>query len=197
MNECLIYDFEFLGLTPRDNIVVCGATLDFSESEFLSDTPYEYDELVKRCKFWKFDIMEQKKKYGLTAEPATMDWWKEQGEQMLKFLKPMKMDISIADFRSKLLECYDQGNINKTFTRGEMDLDFMKNMMYITNQQFPFHWRSPRDVRSYVDGMIIGTELENNFMPEGLEEKYIAHDPRHDIALDVMRMQTCFRSLLL
>jgi hypothetical protein len=38
--------------------------------------------------------------------------------------------------------------------------------------------------------MAWGAGLSNGFVPEGLEEQFVAHDPQHDIVMDVMRLQT-------
>ena len=35
-----------------------------------------------------------------------------------------------------------------------------------------------------------GIDLRNGFIPEGLESVFVAHDPQHDIVMDVMRLQT-------
>ena len=44
-----------------------------------------------------------------------------------------------------------------------------------------------------LDGMCWGSSLDNKFIPKEYEEKFVHHDPRHDIVMDVMRMQTVAR----
>jgi hypothetical protein len=46
-----------------------------------------------------------------------------------------------------------------------------------------------------IEGMSWGTDMDNGYIPEGLAAKFIAHDPRHDIVMDVMRMQELARAL--
>jgi hypothetical protein len=48
-----------------------------------------------------------------------------------------------------------------------------------------------------IDGMLLGSNMNNKFIPEGLETEFVAHDPRHDIAMDVMRMQVLTRAIVL
>jgi hypothetical protein len=73
---------------------------------------------------------------------------------------------------------------------------FLENIMRQTNKPDPFSWRRIRDTRSLIEGMAWGvSEFDNGFIPEGLLTKFVAHDPRHDIAMDVMRIQTLARAL--
>jgi hypothetical protein len=44
--------------------------------------------------------------------------------------------------------------------------------------------------------MTYGHKIKNNFIPEGLEDKFIAHNPIHDIAMDIMRFQYLARVLI-
>ena len=60
----------------------------------------------------------------------------------------------------------------------------------------PHPWWVTRDTRSTIDGMAWGEDINNKFIPEGLEEKFIAHDPAHDIVMDVMRIQYLSRILV-
>ena len=59
----------------------------------------------------------------------------------------------------------------------------------------PYPWWIIRDTRSMLDGMLWGSGIDNKFIPDGLEEKFVHHDPRHDIVMDVMRMQTVASAL--
>ena len=47
-----------------------------------------------------------------------------------------------------------------------------------------------------IEGMSFGMKLDNGFTPSGLENQFIKHDPRHDIAMDVMRMQLLAQAIL-
>jgi len=58
------------------------------------------------------------------------------------------------------------------------------------------HWRIIRDTRSMIEGMSYGMDIKNDFMPSALESKFVKHDPRHDIVMDVMRMQLLARAIL-
>jgi hypothetical protein len=60
----------------------------------------------------------------------------------------------------------------------------------------PFHWKTVRDTRSMIEGMAFGMEIDNGFEIKEVGDKFVKHDPRHDIALDVLRMQTLARLIL-
>jgi hypothetical protein len=64
-----------------------------------------------------------------------------------------------------------------------------------SNKVNPMHWGSIRDTRSFIDGLAYGSKLNNKFIPEGLQSKFVEHDPCHDIVMDVMRMQTLIQAV--
>ena len=50
-----------------------------------------------------------------------------------------------------------------------------------------------RDTRSYIEGAF-GFDFDNKFLPDkDCEEKFVAHDSRHDIAVDLLRLQTILK----
>jgi hypothetical protein len=164
--------------------------LSYTESRFTSD-PYTYEELLSNCKTIKFNVEEQVNTYNRTISKETVAWWKEQNKEAQKQLAPSSEDISIRYLHQFLIDNIDLKNHKKAFTRGNtFDPIFMDSLLKESGQVNPMHWGSIRDTRSYIEGMSFGSKLNNNYMPEGLKDKFIAHDPCHDIALDVMRMQT-------
>ena len=190
MNECVIYDFETLSQDQNKGVVLSLALLSYSETRFASN-PYTYEELLSNCKTIKFDVAEQVNTYNRTISKETLGWWKEQNKEAQKQLAPSSEDISIRYLHQFLIDNIDLKNHKKAFTRGNtFDPIFMDSLLKESGQVNPMHWGSIRDTRSYIEGMSFGSKLNNNYMPEGLKEKFIAHDPCHDIALDVMRMQT-------
>lgn len=190
MNECVIYDFETLSQDQNKGVVISLALLSYTESRFASN-PYTYEELLSNCKTIKFNVKEQVNKYGRTISKETLGWWKEQNKQAQKQLAPSSSDVSIDLIYDFLTENVDLKNHKKAFTRGNtFDPIFLDSLLKECGRVNPMHWGSIRDTRSYIEGMSFGSKLNNNYMPEGLQEKFIAHDPCHDISLDVMRMQT-------
>ena len=59
----------------------------------------------------------------------------------------------------------------------------------------PYKWWDIRDTISFIEGLSYGADIKNNFIPDDLKEAFVAHDPRHDVAMDVMRMQTLIEAL--
>ena len=64
---------------------------------------------------------------------------------------------------------------------------------YDKNEAYKFY--QFRDTRSTIDALSWGHNLNNSFIPDGLEEHFVAHDPKHDIAMDVMRIQTLVKAI--
>jgi hypothetical protein len=195
MNECVIYDFETLSQDQNKGVVISLAILSYSESRFVSN-PYTYEELLDNCKKIKFNVAEQVNKYNRTISKETLGWWKAQNKEAQKQLAPSSEDVSIDLLYDFLVENIDLKNHKKAFTRGNtFDPIFMDSLLKENNRVNPMHWGSIRDTRSYIEGLAFGSTLSNKFIPDGLNEKFIPHDPSHDIVMDVMRMQTLIQAV--
>ena len=196
MNECVIYDFETLGQNQKDSVVLSFAMLSFSEKRYLED-PYTYDELVDSCKYIKFDVDEQVTKFHRLISLETLEWWNSQGEKAKKQMRPSKYDKSIVEFYEFIVNNCECPKIKKSYTRGNtFDPMFLQYLMADTGHQDPFHWRTIRDTRSTIEGMSFGMDLDNGFTPGELVSKFVKHDPCHDVAMDVMRMQLLAQAIL-
>jgi hypothetical protein len=195
MNECVIYDFETLSQDQNKGVVISLAILSYSESRFVSN-PYTYEELLDNCKKIKFNVAEQVNKYNRTISKETLGWWKAQNKEAQKQLAPSSEDVSIDLLYDFLIENIDLKNHKKAFTRGNtFDPIFMDSLLKENNRVNPMHWGSIRDTRSYIEGLAFGSTLSNKFIPDGLNEKFVPHDPSHDIVMDVMRMQTLIQAV--
>jgi hypothetical protein len=195
MNECVIYDFETLSQDQNKGVVISLAILSYSESRFVSN-PYTYEELLDNCKKIKFNVAEQVNKYNRTISKETLGWWKAQNKEAQKQLAPSNEDVSIDLLYDFLIENIDLKNHKKAFTRGNtFDPIFMDSLLKENNRVNPMHWGSIRDTRSYIEGLAFGSTLSNKFIPDGLNEKFVPHDPSHDIVMDVMRMQTLIQAV--
>ena len=194
--ECVIYDFETLSQDQRRGVVTSFAILNFSETRYI-ENPYTFEELVDSCKYIKFDVEDQVTNFNRIMSKETIQWWNEQGEEAKKQIKPSPEDVSIASFYSWIQSNIDCANIKKSYTRGNMfDPMFLQYLMAQTAHPDPFHWGTVRDTRSMIDGMAYGMKLDNKFMPGDLKDKFVKHDPRHDIAMDVMRMQLLAQAIM-
>ena len=190
MNECVIYDFETLSQDQRNGVVSSFALLNFSESRYI-DNPYTYEELVDACKYIKFDVEEQITVYRRRIDKATVDWWHEQGPEARKQIKPSDEDVSISKLYDFLVGNIDLKNHKKAYTRGNtFDPVFLQSVLASCGKIDPMHWRTIRDTRSMIEGMAYGIAIDNGFEIKELKDKFVKHNPCHDIAMDVMRMQT-------
>jgi hypothetical protein len=185
-----IYDFETLSQDVFNGTVVSLAALVFDENRFISDEPYEFFELVDMCKFIKFDVEEQVKVYGRKISTDTLKWWKENGGEAIHSLKPSDEDRSISELYSFLYNEVGFMNCSRVYTRGNtFDPIFLQSILNHFGQTTPYPWWTIRDTRSLIDGMTYGSKINNKFIPPEVEEYFIAHNPKHDIACDVMRIQ--------
>ena len=196
MNECVIFDFETLSQDQRHGVVTAFAILSFSEDRYIKN-PYTYEELLGEAKYIKFDVAEQVAKYNRTMSKDTLDWWAGQSEAARVHIKPSKDDVSIDKLYQFIVSNCDIANNKKFYTRGNtFDPIFLDGLMIDTGNPSPFHWGRVRDTRSMIEGMSFGMNLKNSFMPGELESKFVKHDPCHDIAMDVMRMQLLAQAIL-
>lgn len=190
----LIYDFETLG--PADTgAVVSMAILKFDESRY-TEEPYTYDELLYQTDFIKFNVEEQVKQHGRIIDKSTLAWWQKKSPEAREQLKPSAQDRSIQDLWTFFIEYLDEEKLAKVYTRGNgFDPIVLETVLNHFGKAMPYPWWIIRDTRSMLDGMLWGTDIDNKFIPAGLEEKFVHHDPRHDIVMDVMRMQTVASAL--
>lgn len=199
MNECVIYDFETLNQNQQNGVVVSFAIICFSEKRYTED-PYTYEELLELCHYIKFDVEDQVKNWNRKICKNTLQWWNDQGAVAKKQLKPSKDDVSIDtlyDFIQDITDHKSKNNIKKAYTRGNtFDPVFLQYLMAQMSKPDPFHWGATRDTRSMIEGMSFGMNVTNSYIPGDLVSKFVKHDPRHDIAMDVMRMQYLARAIL-
>lgn len=199
MTNCVIYDFETLGQDVTSCPVLSFAVLDFDEDKFISDVPYDYKELVDRSFYIKFNVKDQLRRYKRIIEKDSLLWWEKKSKESRQVLKPSPEDKQIEYLFDFINRQYGGNKIDKTFTRGNaFDPILLQSLMKAIGKYDPFPWWSIRDTRSFIEGMLMGTtDVDNKFIPEGLESDFVAHDPRHDIAMDVMRMQVLTRAIIL
>lgn len=189
MNECVIYDFETLSQDTQKGVVTSFALLPFSEKRYISN-PYTYKELLENCVYIKFNVEEQVRTFKRVIDKSTIDWWAAQGPEAKKQITPMESDVSILDLYKFICDNIDLKNHKKAYTRGNtFDPILLDSILEECDRKNPMHWGSIRDTRSMIEGMSFGMDLKNGFMPSDLAAKFVKHDPRHDIAMDVMRMQ--------
>jgi hypothetical protein len=189
--KSIVYDYETFGQNPHNAAVVGLASLEFDESRFL-ENPYTYEELLNLVKYFKFDVAEQVK-MGRVIEKSSLDWWKELPKEVRDNMIPSSDDISIRTLPDIFNELGLQ-DCDRVYTRGNnFDPVITRTIYDYLGVSENYKWWTLRDTRSLFDGMTYGHNIKNTFIPEGLEDKFKAHDPKHDVAMDVMRFQYLVR----
>ena len=194
LDTCTIYDFETLSQNAFDGVVISFAMLNYDPARF-EKNPYTYQELLDKCHYMKFDVADQVKTYNRKIQKETVEWWSRQNKEAQKKIGPRSDDKSIADLYDFFVinRCT---NLKAVYTRrNTFDPVFMTSLMKATGNPEPYDWWSVRDTISYIEGLSYGIEIDTGFIPEGLSEYFVKHDPCHDISMDVMRLQTLVQAL--
>ena len=188
--KSLIYDFETLGTNAGESVVVSLAALVFDTDNFLNPG-YSYEYLLEEAQAVKFDVVDQVTEHGRKIDPSTLKWWGEQSAEAQKQLKPLPTDMPISGLFDWITSVGDPSEIKRVYTRGNtFDPLFLESVLANSGQRDPYPFYILRDTRSTIEGMtLFDKEIKNGFMVPGLEDKFVAHDAKHDVAMDVMRLQ--------
>ena len=191
----VIYDFETMSQNALNGAVVCIAAIEYDEKRFISN-PYTYKELVDMSQYRKFDIKEQLEKYNRKIQKEALEWWKKQKPEVLQLIQPSSEDVSITELYPFLIDEMHMATASKVFTRGNtFDPIIVRTIFEELGLKDPTPYWSIRDVRSFIEGFTFGTDIFHAFVPKDAENDFIAHDPRHDVAMDVYRMQFLIRTM--
>jgi len=191
----VIYDYETLSAKVESVPVVTLATLKFDQERFKVD-PYTFPELVESCTLYKFNVAEQVEKYRRVIDKETLDWWQKVPKDIRDAqLKPSAEDLSVNQIPSIFAQLVDKKTT--IWTRGNTFDPVITDIYFrqLEDYNYPYNWWNIRDTRSFIDGLTYGSDISNSFIPDDLKDKFDAHEPRHDIAMDVMRMQYIIRLL--
>jgi len=194
IDTCTIFDFETLSQDPTDGAVISMAMLNFDPNRF-ENNPYTYQELLDKCNYIKFDVADQVKSYNRKIQKSTVQWWSEQNKEAQAKIAPKPDDKSIAELY-KFFVVNKSTNLEKIYTRrNTFDPIFMSSLMKATGNPDPYDWWLVRDTISYIEGISYGANIDTGFIPSGLEEHFVKHDPSHDISMDVMRIQSLVQAI--
>lgn len=194
IDTCTIYDFETMSQEPSDGVVISFAMLNYDPNRFTTNQ-YTYEELVNKAFFMKFDVADQIKNYNRKIQKETVEWWSQQNKEAQAKIAPKPDDVSISNLHHFFV-VNKPVNLKTIYTRrNTFDPIFMSSIMKATGNRDPYDWWQVRDTISFIEGLSYGSDLKDNFIPEGLEDKFVKHDPTHDIAMDVMRMQTLVQAI--
>jgi len=194
MTPSIIYDFETLGTDPKNSVVLSVAALVYDEERLLNN-PYTFEELLSETKEIKFSVADQVKNHRMRIDPNTMAWWKKQSDEARRVLEPSLDDKPLSDI-VEFFSGFNPGNMKKVYTRGNtFDPIFLGEIYKRLKVPDPFKWWCIRDTRSMIDGLAFGSGISDKFVPPEYKAIFIAHNAKHDIVIDVIRMQTLVQKL--
>lgn len=193
----LFYDYETLSQDPITAPVVCLAMCVVDTDVMLSDEPYLLSTIREESGYVKYNVEEQVDKYNKIIEPRCLDWWKENVDVATRkrLLTPSVEDKSIRNLHTHFSQYVAGRKVDLVFTRGNTFDPIITKVIsdYFKNPE-PYAWWVIRDTRSFLDGILWGTGIDQKFTPIS-DVKFNLHDPVDDIALDILRLQTAIRSV--
>jgi len=194
MMDSFIFDFETLGTDVQKLPVLSIACYAFDTKRF-KDNPYTMGEIIKDAKFMKFDVADQVKNYNRVIDPSTLEWWNSLGPEIVEAnLKPTENDKPLVDLHNLIVAEYPANAY--VYTRGNtFDPMIITALCKQLNMVEPYPWWKVRDMRSLIDGLTWGYDVNTSFIPDGVDEASLQlHDPRTDIALDIIRFQSIIQA---
>jgi hypothetical protein len=188
-DDAVIYDFETLSQDQFNGVILSCAMLTFNRADLIQ-SKYTYSGLLAKATMIKFDVADQVKRLKRTIDPETLKWWGKQGEDALKLIKPSSSDVKLEEivpwFKDNI------GSPKRVYTRNNtFDPIFMAALHTSFDAIMPYPFWVIRDTKSTIDALTWDQEkFEDGFFPRGVvPEMFVKHDPVHDIAVDVMRLQ--------
>jgi len=194
MMDSFIFDFETLGTDVQTLPILSVACYAFDTKRFKTN-PYKLEEIIIESKFRKFSVEDQVKNYNRIINKDTLDWWVSQGQEVVDAnLKASDNDKPLSELHSMFLAEYPSNAY--VYTRGNtFDPMIITALCKQLNLVEPYPWWKVRDMRSLIDGLTWGHDVNTTFIPDGIvEDELQLHDPRTDIALDVMRFQAIIQA---
>ena len=192
--DSFIFDFETLGTDVQTLPILSVACYAFDTKRFKTN-PYKLEEIIIESKFRKFSVEDQVKNYNRIINKDTLDWWVSQGQEVVDAnLKASDDDKPLSELHSMFLAEYPSNAY--VYTRGNtFDPMIITALCKQLNLVEPYPWWKVRDMRSLIDGLTWGHDVNTTFIPDGIvEDELQLHDPRTDIALDVMRFQAIIQA---
>lgn len=201
MSKHLIFDQETMSTNVFDGVAIDQSMFVFEWDRFLTK-PYTFSEIVDTAVRFKLDVKEQVNDYGYKVEKDTVEFWKNQDKVVRKRMAPSSDDIALADFGDKVLNYLNANKpIKYWWTRGNtFDPIFQERIFRSIGKKTDLYsilnHNTVRDIRTFIDAKF-DFSVHNNFVPiadtEYWENTFEHHNSVHDIAGDVLRLQTIVR----
>jgi len=203
MTRELIFDMETMGQDTSKCVMLDCAYYTFDRDRFTSDKPYTFEELVRDIQYRKVSVVDQVNNYGYVVDKSTVEWWSKREPEVRRRILPKPTDVLLRTFFIDMMDYIGNGKgLDRFWTRSNTfdpvilwriasSLEEEK----LHNKRLPF-W-AVRDVRTYIDAMTDFKKHMNNFIPISDTEKwnkmFEQHNCVHDVAADVLRLQTLAR----
>lgn len=194
----LIFDFETFGQNTQTCPIIDCSFLIVDEYA-MKRGDYTFDGLIDQAVKFKVSVEEQVKQYGYKVEKQTVEWWERQGDDARKQILPKPDDLSLKEFCEAVINFIDDnGRVDYWWARANtfdpiILFRAFKDCGMADEMDKRLKFWKVRDTRSYIEGAF-GFDFDNKFLPDkDCEEKFVAHDSRHDIAVDLLRLQTILK----
>ena len=202
MNNNLILDFETFGQDITQCAVINCALFVFDWDRFLSDKPYQFNELVRDIKLLKLNVEQQKKMYGYTITKDSLAFWADMPSDVKKQIIPTPNDISVVNFCETVIDYIRDKKITYWWSRSNtFDPPILHRLFRSANME-PLllehlkYWMV-RDLRTYYDAKFNFKAKTNAFIPIDDADEWNAifkkHNSIHDVAAEVLRLQKISR----
>ena len=197
-----IFDLETIGANVFHCPVVDVAYTTFEWDRF-AEEPYTFEEVASTVQTLKADVNDQMQNYGTKFNKADVEWWERLPKLARDKLNRTEKDLTVVEFCDTILAYLrEQRNIDYWWSRGNTFDPVILNRLMLATDNMPtldqyLKFYKVRDVRSHIDAKFDYT-TRNGFVPVSDESywstAFIAHDSSHDVAADVMRLQTIYRA---
>lgn len=201
-----IIDFETIG---QHAAVVPAIDCSYTtfEWERFTEQPYSFKELVLGVTQDKFDIKDQMVTHGCKYNERDLQWWLDQPPALRTNMKPNPtLDLTAVQFMEKFINYLRaEGPINYWWSRSNtFDPVILERLAQNAGKSsllndYLKYW-AVRDTRTYIDAKfnfdVPGKK--NGFVPVSdiakWEYNFKAHDSKHDVAADILRLQAIVRA---
>lgn len=201
MKQDFIIDFETIGQNAMKCPIVDSAYVVFDWDRFIAD-PYSFEELTSMVHTDKLNVSDQVAR-GCSFTKDDLAWWEQQSPEAKRKLKPTENDLTIEEFSVNIFKYLREvGKVNYWWSRGNtFDPVLLERVMNQLDQHLLMNeylkWWRVRDTRTWIDAKL-NFPKKNGFIPvadvEYWENTFVGHDSTHDVAADVMRLQTICRA---
>lgn len=202
MRHDLIIDFETFGQNQVTCPIINCSAYTFDWGRF-GEKPYSFEELVENTITFKVDVKDQIKNHDKVVEMETVNFWESQEPSVRKQVLPAKNDLPLEKFCNYFLKYLTkQPKIEYWWSRNNgydpiilwSAFRSAGNKMLL-DQYIPF-WKL-RDTKTHIDAKF-DFDQDNSFVPVQdttyWEKTFKKHDSSHDVAADIMRLQTIYRA---